>query len=146
MKDNIIISALLHRIKALQEQAKPSAEQLRVLMQYAECNHPELARLVREDPVWERFQQRYNDPGVPHINGLAHVSQQLFELGFCKYLFTLGYTEVIHDCAYIKVRQHNDDMVGVACHLSGNDKMWGSELLCQTKDVWKTIDHLIGNY
>lgn len=148
MFNDIMLTAMLREIKRRQDSGIPSAEQLRTLMIFCEEQHRDLAMMVRMDAVWERFQQQYNDPTRDIRRKYGMVCRDLFEEGFVKYAFAIGYTETLDENIHIEVKR---DSVTRKFKIRSVHSKDGTNASADYErplalDVWVVIDHLVKPY
>lgn len=101
-QNQILFTSLIDCIRSRQENFLPYSEYLRALMVLCEEIRYKLAEAVRNEPEWAAFQQAYNDPSC-QPSRYREVCQKLFDNGFLKNLYELGYDEVITDSASLSI-------------------------------------------
>ena len=99
-----LIAAMVREIDRREKKNLPYGDNIRSLMIYLEGAVPGIAKKIREDVLWERFQMRYNEPNRDRRRHYGMACRDLFEQRILHVLFEFGYTEYQENDFVIEVK------------------------------------------
>lgn len=88
-----LIVAMVREINRRDKKSLPYGDNIRALMIHLESTASGIARKIREDVLWERFQMRYNEPNRDRRRHYGMACRDLFEQCILHVLFEFGYSE-----------------------------------------------------
>ena len=103
-----LIVALVREIDRREKKNLPYGDNIRAFMMYLEGAVPGVAKGIREDILWERFQMRYNEPNRDRSRHYGMSCRDLFEQCILRVLFKFGYWEYQENDFAIEVKLYDD--------------------------------------
>lgn len=109
-----LLNAMVREIDRRKDKDLPYGDNIRALMEFLECKVPGIAKGIYANNLWERFQQRYNEPNRDRRKFYGMACRDLFEQAILDELFKFGYWEEQEDGYTIQVKKSNSQyMVSV---------------------------------
>lgn len=115
-----IINGLVRELQRRNTKDLPMGEFIRSFVMHLEKELPAIAKLVHDHDLWERFQQKFNEPDRDRRRLYGMACRDVFEQAILDALFTFGYTEEMED-GYKLFAKKNEGYIGYTVSLRGPD-------------------------